>query len=502
MTKKIMLLKPPMYTDAVFDPIRTTQPIGLWYIGSYLKEKGYDVNILDTVMEGFDNKVMLDSDVCFEEFEKQKSKDLEELTAEEFVDKYSPYDSKDNINRFIVRTGLSDEEILERIREEKPDYIGMSVFASCNHDPAVDIAKIIKKEFPDVKIIAGGAHATDMAETLLRDSEGAIDFCGLGDGQYVLEDILEGRMPEIGIAYLENNELIYKGEFRRMKMDEFSLLDPDLVKDIELPMPASHTQDTEGRKYVDVMFSRGCRKKCEYCVAGSKDYGYDKLNLETIDEQLKKLKKAGYEELVLQDDDLLRDKNHFFSVLELMKKYDFKWQDNGGIAIEDLDTEVVDKIIENGNCNSLYIPFNPRHFRVKRAANTATEKYSGNVEQLKRLRDAEIYVFTSGIYGTDVQTKEDIDAEIDMYKHLITEGYVDQALVFAVAHLPATKNYELFSDDIIKKDDWIGYSIFVPQAKTETMSIEEVEVAVVKANKEFNKLQKQAGVWGSAFPKK
>jgi radical SAM superfamily enzyme YgiQ (UPF0313 family) len=500
MIKKIMLIKPPLHADAVFDPIRTTQPIGLWYIASYLKERGYDVSIFDTVIDGIDRKVILTSNLSYDEFSKQKVRDMQTLSPEEFIDKYSPHNLEGKVSREIVRVGVSDEDILKRIRKEKPEYIGISVFATCNHTPSIELAKLIKSEFPEIKIIAGGAHATDMAEKLLRDAEGAIDFCVKGDGQYVLEEIIKGKIPETGVAYLKNGSLVDKGEYRRIKMDEFSMLDPSLLENIVLPMPATHTQDTQRRRYVDVMFSRGCRKRCEYCVAGSKRYGFDKLNLETIDKQLKSLKQAGYEELVLQDDDLLKDKKHFIRVLDLIKKYGFKWQDNGGIAIEDLDEEVVDVIIDNGNCTSLYVPFNPRNFMVNQAAKFATNKYSSNVEQLKRLREAGIYIYTSGIYGTDIQTAEDINNEIQVYKSLIQEGYVDQALVFAVSHLPATRNHDLFREDIVNENDFLGYSIFVPHARTKTMSIRDVEIAVVKANQEYNAVQKQAGPWGSSFP--
>ncbi len=500
MKSKIMLVKPPIHADAVFDPIRTTQPLGLWYIGSYLKEKGHDVTILDTVMEGMDNKTMLTSETDYETFSEQKHLDLESLTAEEFVDKYSPHSSGE-VSREIVRVGLSDGEILERIKEEDPEYVGISVFATCNHTPSIELAKLIKENFPDIKIIAGGSHATDMAEKILRDSDSSIDFCVKGDGQYVLEEIVQGLNPETGVAYLDNGKYVDKGEFRRIKMDEFSMLDSSLLENIVLPMPATHTQDTNGRKYVDVMFSRGCKKRCEYCVAGSKKYGFDPLSLDKVEDQLIELKEAGYEELVLQDDDLLRDKEHFFGVLDLIQKHKLNWQDNGGIAIEDLDEEVIDKIIDNGLCNSLYVPFNPRNYKVNQAAGYATSHHHKKIERLKRLRESGIYVYTSGIFGTDVQTKEDVNSEIETYKNIIREGYVDQALVFSVSHLPSTKNHELFGDDIINPDDFLGYSIFVPHAKTGTMSVKDVEVAVVKANQEYNGIQKHARDWGSSFPK-
>ena len=47
MTQKIMLIKPAYETDAVWDTIRTSQPLGLWWIVSLLKERGHQVRILD-----------------------------------------------------------------------------------------------------------------------------------------------------------------------------------------------------------------------------------------------------------------------------------------------------------------------------------------------------------------------------------------------------------------------------------------------------------------------
>lgn len=497
---KIMLIKPPMYADAVFDPIRTAQPLGLWYIGSYLKEKGHNVSIVDSVSQGINNRLLINSRKNYQQFLEDKVNDLNILTEEEFVSKYSPHNEGEEVSRTVVRIGLSNDDILKRIKNENPESIGISLFATCNHLSGIDLAKQIKKRFPRIKIIAGGAHATDMSKRVLNDSEGSIDYCVRGDGQFVMEELVNGKIPQTGVAFFDNGKFIDNGEYRRLCMNDFSLLDPKLLENIVMPTPASHTFDTKNRKYVDIMFSRGCSKKCEYCVAGSKNYQYNGMSLDKVEEQLKLLKNSGFEELIFQDDDLLRDQNHFIEVLELVKQYEFKWQDNGGIAIENLNQTVANAILENGNCNSLYVPVNPRNYKVHRAAGIATNRYHENIDQLKRLRNNGIYVYTSGIFGNDVQTKEDTDSEIEVYKTLIKEGYVDQALVFAVSHLPGTKNNLLFNKDIVNPDDWFGYSIFVPHARTKTMSIYDVEVAIVKANKEFNKLQRRTGSWGSAFP--
>lgn len=498
MSKRILLVKPFIYTDAVFDPIRASQIIGLWFLGSFLRLLGHEVEILDCVLEGFDQRELIGSDKSYKEFMAEKLMDIRNLDAVAFNRKYN----RDGYaSRVVVRTGLTLEQIIARVSAFKPDVVGISIFASCNHVSAIETAKAIKSAFPHIKIVAGGAHATDMPDVVLRDSDGTIDICVRGEGFAALQQIVDGTIPEKGIAYLdEEGNLVDSGEADRVAFSDFPDLDPALYEHVDLPEIAPHTYQTTG-KWTDVMFSRGCERRCEFCVAGSKCYGYQNLGLKRAEEQLRRLKVAGYQHLILHDDDLLRNKDFFYGVLKLISKYDFSWQDNGGVSIEDLSPEVGQKIIENGRCSALYVPFNPRNYTVAEAAGKAVRKYGVNIEGLKQLRAAGIYVYTSGILGLDIHSQENIKSEVEEYKNLIVGGYVDQALTFPVSHLPATRSHLLFAKDIEDPAYWLGYSIFVPHAKTQTMSVREVELAVVWANMEYNLVQREAGTWGSAFPK-
>lgn len=498
MSKRILLVKPFIYTDAVFDPIRASQIIGLWFLGSFLKLLGHKVEILDCVLEGFDQRQLIGSPLNYQEFMARKLMDIRTLTAVVFSRKYNRYGYA---RRPMVRTGLTLEQIVDRVRAFAPDVVGISIFASCNHDSAIETARAIKNAFPHIKIVAGGAHATDMAETVLRGSDGSIDICVRGEGFVPFQQIIDGTTPEKGVAYLDSEgHLIEQKEADRIAFSDFPDLDPALYEHVDLPKVAPHTYHNIG-KWTDVMFSRGCDRHCEFCVAGSKCYGYQNLGLKKAEEQLRRLKAAGYQHLVLQDDDLLRNLDFFYGILKLISKYDFSWQDNGGISIEELSPAVGQKIIENGRCAALYVPFNPRAYTVDEAAGRTVRKYGVNVEGLKQLRAAGIYVYTSGILGLDIHSQENIKNEVAEYTSLIVNGYVDQALTFPVSHLPATRNHLLFAKDIENPGYWLGYSIFVPHAKTQTMSVREVELAVIWANMEYNLVQPQAGAWGSAFPK-
>ena len=96
-----------------------------------------------------------------------------------------------------------------------------------------------------------------------------------------------------------------------------------------------------------------------------------------------------------------------------MKKYDFFWQDSGGIDFELLDDFVTDQFIQynktgKGRLTGVYVPFNPRAWnKFDGATKTMVDKYQRNFENLKRLRtEGNIYVFTSEIVGAPDHTPE------------------------------------------------------------------------------------------------
>src|SRR3989344_5263768 len=126
---RIALIKPPLYTDRTFGVIRTAQPLGIWQLGSYLQAKGYDVKIIDSVMEGWENKTHLESGNKFNySLDLQRKVDfLDRHPIETFVKNYPIIDSQGKIQRKLIRTGLSGNEIIDRVRDFDPAWIGISI---------------------------------------------------------------------------------------------------------------------------------------------------------------------------------------------------------------------------------------------------------------------------------------------------------------------------------------------------------------------------------------
>ncbi len=510
-SKNVMLIKPALETDAVFDPIRTTSYLGMWYLASKLKEEGHKVRYLDEVVrnEGLSKQQLFvrklkgeiiveeNSESSVEEYMAQKQKDYQTLSSHDFVDKYSAF-SDDSISRTMVRTGNPLEETLKEVKKERPDVVGIPLISTANYKPATDLAKKIKESLPETKIIFGGQHITAEAEQFLAKNP-YVDQIVTGDAINVIGNIVEGKIIE----------KVVHGGFQ--KLDQFPLLDPEILEETGYPKNPTYTYPTNGRKSIDFMFTKGCFRKCEFCVAGSqKGNNITATEYERIDKQLQKFKEHGVEELVVQDDAFLWDrkhiKTHLPTILGLMKKHGLYWQDNGGVEFEALDDFVTDELIKynksgESKVTSLYVPFNPRTWNKEESASKSmSNRYYKNLENLKRLRkEGGIYVFTSAIIGTPEQTREMFDEELATDRKLIQGDYIDSALCLSATMLPGTKWYENNGQKIINKKDYAGYSLFVTHHKTDNFSAKEIEELMITWTKGLNDVQKTYH-WGTAFP--
>lgn len=506
---KVVFVKPVLEIDGTWDPIRTCSYLGLWFMASLLKGLGHQVWYLDEIVRDGGlgkRRLMLRKlsgstieeepiEVNPEEYQRKKMLDYENMSAGEFVEKYSAFKNEGVIERTIVRIGQDEEDTLRLIGEIMPDIVGIPLIATANYRTATELARRIKELYPSVKILMGGQHISAEPEKFLEENP-FVDQIVTGDAIAVIGGIVDGTITD----------RIVHGGFQ--EMSQFPLLDPTVIEDAGYPMPPTYTFPTSGRKSVDFMFSRGCFRTCEFCVAGCQKTHVSATCYDQLDRQLQLLKEHGVEELVIQDDAFLWDrhhvKEHLPKILALMKKYGFYWQDNGGIDFEGLTDFVTDQLVKynsegEGRCTALYIPFNPRGWnKEKSAAASMTKRYHQNMENLKRLREAGIYVFTSSIIGTPEQTAESFREELAADRMLIEEGYLDAALPLSATMLPGTVWYQHNRQNIVNKEDYPGYSLFSTHHRTDHLEPQDIERMMIEWIKGLEDVQR-VYAWGSAF---
>lgn len=507
---KVVFVKPALETDATFDPIRTTVYLGIWYLASLLKEKGHEIHFLDEIVNDFhmgeqflyqrtliNNSVMEKPlEISPREFQEKKMADFHTLDCKQFLERYSAFKNDGSIVRNILRTGNSIDTTLAKIERIKPDVVGIPLIASANYLPATKLGKAIKNAFPAIRVIFGGQHISAEHSWFLTENPW-VDTLVTGDAITVINGVIEGN-------YLDK---LVRGEFQTM--DKFPLLDPSIISQCQYPLEPTYAYTSFGRRTSDFMFSKGCFRHCDFCMAGCQTGNHVTcIDYERIDEQLQIFKNYGIEELIVQDDAFIfKPKTHLVRVLGLMKKHGFYWQNNGGLDFELLDDFVTEQFIDynrhgHGRITALYIPFNPRQWnKGQSAAESMTREHKDCYRNLKRLREeANIHVFTSEILGTPDHTIPIMEEDIDFHKMMVREGYLDAVYTLVATLLPGTKWNLENRHMIINERDFPGYSLFTVHHRTSNISDPRIiEEFIFRRAKELNGIQKSYP-WGSAFP--
>ena len=154
--------------------------------------------------------------------------------------------------------GLSDQDILQRIREFEPGLIGLSIPFSYQHEMAMKLARTIKSAFPEVLLAAGGNHVTAVPEKMDRSS---IDYLILGEGEQALLQLIEAlnqAQPVEGIPGIVTRDT---STFRRAPF----------IQDLDaLPFPAIDLLPLQklwggGPRWINMVATRGCVYDCVFC---------------------------------------------------------------------------------------------------------------------------------------------------------------------------------------------------------------------------------------------
>jgi len=153
------------------------QPLGIMYIASVLKQEGHDVHILDMKVEGLD-----------------------------------------------VR------EAAKRIEALRPDVLGITAM-TYESVCMKQLAEEAKRLVPEMTIVVGGAHASNLPEQTLHECP-SIDFVCIGEGEFMMAELLE--LMESGEDVSKVRGLAYRADGRIVRTES-----RNFIEDIdEIPFPA------------------------------------------------------------------------------------------------------------------------------------------------------------------------------------------------------------------------------------------------------------------------
>ena len=158
---------------------------------------------------------------------------------------------------------LLESDLRASIRRANPRWVGITLLTATSV-AGHKIAKIVKEECPNCRIVIGGVHAEAVPEETLSNS--AVDFLVRGDGEIVFYNLLqagENTNSVKGITYREGKSIV-------MNPPEDVTMDLDIY-----PRPAYHLVPMhlyypaiaayKKLPVINMMMTRGCPGKCTFC---------------------------------------------------------------------------------------------------------------------------------------------------------------------------------------------------------------------------------------------
>ncbi len=218
-------------------------PIGLGYLDSHLRNKGFKTKI-------FDFNILFHNSV------------EDSLKMLWHVENKNYWSNKETFSLLVNIFKKQIEETVAILLSSNCKFFGFSVV-----DPkeriTIEVIKRMKKKAPQIKVILGGpACSSDVQrEFFLHNAPGVIDYFVVGEGEETLEKIIDNEIKSInpprenGVAFYESKKWHY------IPRDPIKPLDK-----IGFPKYAGiNLKEYNGGRSLLVEWSRGCIGNCSFC---------------------------------------------------------------------------------------------------------------------------------------------------------------------------------------------------------------------------------------------
>ena len=349
---------------------------------------------------------------------------------------------------------LPSEVFVKDLKKFRPDMVVCqtstpSIYAD------IDSARRFKQATGAISVFVG-SHSSAVPEEVLRDAEGAVDACAIGEFDYTVRDLADGTaMKECeGIAWWDDGTIR-----RNPERAHIENLD-------EMPFPAWHHLNIydykDGAKLFPFLTSitgRGCRYRCSYCQIPQVMNGhrYRTRSVENVVDEMEYNLRLfpDLKEIMFEDDTLTMRiaRDRLIELCEEIIRRDLplSWSANARVDLNDLETL---KLMKRSGCRMLCVGF---EFGDQDVLNNV--KKGTTVEQMYTFAEnadkAKLRIHGCFMFGGPGETWDTAQKTINMARELP----IDTAQFTGVVAYPGTTYFDWAKKEgnLIREDwrDWV-----------------------------------------------
>lgn len=438
---KILFIYPPITPIEKNQIVKSHPPMGILYLATYIRNLGYQVKVLDALAEK-----------------------------------------------------LSWLQIKKRIKKYSPDVIGISVMFTAYYQDALKLSKKIKNNFPNIKIVLGGAHISIDPDTCIKNN--FIDFAIFGEGEKTFEHLLKEINNKK--CFSKINGLIYH-QGKQVKKNP----PRELIRNIDdIPFPDWSLLNLKRYKFDDgfqmrspcfiVETSRGCPNHCVYCSAFAvwQHHWRGRSPKNVVDEIEILVKKFGAKEIAFFDDTMSLDKTRMIGICNelINRKINIKWSTPNGIAHWTIDKPLL-KLMKKAGCYKIT-------FGIE-SGDPSMRRWIGKPYSLNEAKELTQYANKLGfwtnatnIIGFPYETIEQIQQTLNYS----LESDIDIAYFFRLGLRPGTPVYNVFEKEgLLPKNKKL---LFYENKSCNTKNFTGKQLVQIQKEMYNNFYQKR---WGNTF---
>jgi radical SAM superfamily enzyme YgiQ (UPF0313 family) len=244
--------------------------------------------------------------------------------------------------------GPEDGPLFVRLRDFEPEIVGFSVIT-----PSYPAAKIqierLRRDYPNVLILAGGVHAGLFPDDLLADGADAVvlgDGCGAMTA--IVEKMQQGRswqgLPGVVFRDAEGRTVRPVPAAKCLAADEMAIVDRDVFN---LPLYTHHS----------MMASLGCPHGCLFCCNYAGTVLQDGVTIRSFDSLCREMhylaSNYNAKQIFFADDVFLLTRGNIFGFCRRLRQEQLDLQWVAQMRADAVDAEVAAAMLEAG-CRRIY----------------------------------------------------------------------------------------------------------------------------------------------------